>query len=117
MPESPFQPQIKRGDLVAFPTRTSYVSLSGPGGSSTVWEIGFVTSVARDGQIKRIDTGRGQFVKGQPVGVVGCRGEQIDAAKARAWLESGDRWPSKPNTTPLRTLDEVRALVSTWRTV
>jgi hypothetical protein len=108
---------IQRGDLIAWPVEhvTTYAHTLATS-VTTTWEIGIVTSVSRAGRIKRIDTGRGTSVREEPDQgrALGVPVDRYDRAKARAWLDSPERYPWKAGAAPLGSADDVRELVRAW---
>lgn len=109
----------RRGDIIAWAEKHAYTVTSGLAGAPgsvehITYTIGIVRSVTRDGIVKTADTG---FGSPSPVfhniKSAGVRGERIDIDKARAWLASSANYP-RSGSTPLRSMDEVRAVVRGW---
>jgi hypothetical protein len=117
--QAPVDPRIvnrcRRGDIIAWARLQTVTYLDGrpPAAPECVWHIGIVTGVTRDGVVKTADDGLGRTAVDHSMASAAVRGEQIDIDKARAWLASDANYP-RTGSTPLHTLDEVRAVVRTW---
>lgn len=105
----------RRGDVIAWATLRDYSTNADGGVYAPVrlYTIGIVRSVTRDGLVKTADTGMGIETVSHDLDAAGVRGEVIDMDKARAWLKSAANYP-RAGSTPLRSMDEVRAVVRLW---
>lgn len=107
--------KCRRGDIIAWAERRTYTFTNMTSRSETVYTIGIVKSVTRDGLVKTADTGSGTAVPVyHNIESRSVRGEDIDAEKARAWLTSDDCYPNAAGSQPLRSMDDVRSVVRQW---
>jgi hypothetical protein len=98
-----FRYRCRRGDVIAWAERHTYTYAN-----STV------RSVTRDGIVKTADTGFGAPSEvHHDIASAAVRCEQVDLDRARAWLASDANWPRR-GSVPLRSMDEVRAVVRSW---
>jgi hypothetical protein len=110
----PIANKLRRGDVIAWCQMHDYTRIDGSVTAPVaVYYIGIVTSVTRDGIARMADTGFGRTPVYLDIDSAGVRGEQIDLDKARAWLASAANYPSR-GSTPLRSMDDVRAVVRQW---
>jgi hypothetical protein len=117
--QAPIAPQLtvkcKHGDVIAWAQLHIVTYLDGrpPAAPECVWRVGIVTRITRYGLAMEADTGFGRMRVWHDKASAAVRGEQVDIDKARAWLASDANYP-RAGSTPLHTLDEVRAVVRTW---
>jgi hypothetical protein len=110
-----FRYRCRRGDVIAWAERHTYTYANSTGGQSEItYFIGIVRSVTRDGIVKTADTGFGAPSEvHHDIASAAVRCEQVDLDRARAWLASDANWPRR-GSVPLRSMDEVRAVVRSW---
>jgi hypothetical protein len=106
----------RRGDVIAWAqVRDNPAGDEGSRlGSMTVYTIGVITSVERNGGLPRYaDTGFGKPQRiMHDIESAAVPFERIDLDAARAWLKSDQNWPRGGQ--PLLSLDDVRAVVRQW---
>ena len=110
--------KAKRGDLVVIEKRTSYTTTSAGYHEATIYEVGIVTSITREGVTKAIETRYGGPTPLKNIYGVGrtfiVSQDEIDvrAAAEAAW--SNEWKPGYPGK-PFDSLDEVRSVVSPFK--
>jgi hypothetical protein len=106
--------KCRRGDVIAWAERQTYTYANMAGGrSETTYVIGLVESVTRDGLVKTANTGLGVSAVNHDIASAAVARDLIDRDKAWAWLSSDANYPRR-GSTPLRSMDFVRAIVRQW---
>jgi hypothetical protein len=105
----------KRGDVIAWAERHVYTYSNSSSQSEITYVIGLVESVTRDGIVKTANTGMGISPVSFTIDSAAVAKDRIDHDKAWAWLSSSANYP-RAGSTPLRSMDEVRAIVRQWLT-
>jgi hypothetical protein len=109
-----FSVKCRRGDVIAWAQLHDYTSIDGRVSKpERVYYIGLVESVARDGIVKTANTGMGVSKVEHDLDSAAVRKDMIDRDKAWAWLSSDANYPRR-GSTPLRSMDDVRAVVRQW---
>lgn len=103
----------RRGDVIAWAERHTYTFANSTSQSLTAYTIGLVESVTRDGLVKTANTGMGIARVYHDVDTAAVAKDRIDHDKAWAWLSSDANYPRR-GSTPLRSMDDVRAVVRQW---
>jgi len=103
----------KRGDVIAWAERHVYTYSNRQNTAEVVYTIGLVESVTRDGVVKTANTGIGIAPVSHAIDTAAVARDRIDRDAAWAWLSSSANYP-RAGSTPLRSMDEVRAVVRQW---
>lgn len=103
----------RRGDVIAWAERHVYTYGNRSSESEVIYVIGLAESVTRSGLVKTANTGMGISPVSFTIDTASVARDRIDRDVAWAWLSSSANYP-RAGSMPLRSMDEVRAVVRQW---
>lgn len=103
----------RRGDVIAWAERHVYTYGNRSSESEVTYVIGLVESVTRGGIVKTANTGMGISPVWHNIESAAVAKDLVNLDAAWAWLSSSANYP-RAGSTPLRSMDDVRAVVRQW---